>query len=184
VEDAMTLIVKIINVGSGKVLDVPGSSLNAGIQIQQFHDNGGGANQQWGLLPDPSGSGAYKIFSVASTLYLEVRGASNVNHAVVQQNTNVQADNQLWIFSFTKPVGNNGVFAISPANAKNKYLDVTAGSKSDNALIQLFDLNGGANQMWHLEVIDLQSDLPGRLSNPCADADLGARRLRPMLVRS
>ena len=95
----MTLIVKIINVGSGKVLDVPGSSLNAGVQIQQFHDNDG-ANQHWGLLPDPSG--AYKIFSVASSLYLDVRGASTANHTVVQQYTRVQANNQLWFFLFTR----------------------------------------------------------------------------------
>jgi hypothetical protein len=171
-EDAMTLIVKIINVGSGKVLDVPGSSPNAGVQIQQFHDNNG-ANQHWGLLPDPSG--AYKIFSVAhSNLYLEVRGASTANHAVVQQNTNVQANNQLWSFFFTG-LGSNGVFTISPVNtASNKVMDVTGGSKSDNALIQLFDPNGGTNQMWQLVVIDLQSDLPGPLSTTCAAADLGA----------
>ena len=164
----MTLIVKIINVGSGKVLDVPDSSPNAGVQIQQFHDNGG-ANQHWGLLPDPSG--AYKIFSVAhSNLYLDVRDALTTNHAVVQQYTNVQANNQLWIFAITLPI--NGVFSISPANAPNKVMDVTGGSKSDNALIQLFDPNGGANQMWQLVVIDLQSDLPGPLSTPCAAADL------------
>jgi len=166
----MTLIVKIINVGSGKVLDVPGSSLKAGVQIQQFHNNDG-ANQHWGLLPDPS-TGAYKIFSVASGLYLDVRGASTANHAAVQQNTNIQANSQLWLFLFTG-LGTNGVFTISPLNtASNKVIDVTAGSKSDNALIQLFDPNDGANQMWQLVVIDLQSDLPGPLSNPCAGADL------------
>ena len=46
-----TNLYNIVSASSGKFLDVPGASLDDNVIIQQFHDNGGGANQQWRLVP-------------------------------------------------------------------------------------------------------------------------------------
>ena len=63
---------EIVNVQSGKALDVRGASTNPSAVVQQW-DWLAGANQQWQLVD--LGDGSYKIKNLNSGLMLDVDGA-------------------------------------------------------------------------------------------------------------
>jgi len=75
------------------VLDVPGGSLDNGVQIQQFTDNGG-TNQHWQLLP--AGNGAFYIMSEASQKVLDVPGFAAGDGVIIQQFQFNGGPNQQW----------------------------------------------------------------------------------------
>ncbi|MNC44547.1 Extracellular exo-alpha-L-arabinofuranosidase precursor [compost metagenome] len=78
---------------SGKVLDVPSSSTTAGVQLQQWDDNGSNA-QRWSIVD--AGGGYYKLISKVSGLAVDVSGSSAADGAVVQQWTDNGTDAQKW----------------------------------------------------------------------------------------
>ncbi len=81
--------------GSGKVLDVNGSSSTEGLQVQQWSGKGG-TNQQWYLRS--TGDGYYTIVSHDSGLLADVYGQATTDGAkVVQWSANGGA-NQQWQF--------------------------------------------------------------------------------------
>jgi Ricin-type beta-trefoil lectin domain-like len=84
-------------------LDVPGSSLESGIQIQAYPTFHGGANQQWNLLPAPMAAGDdrqyFQIQSVASNLLLTLDGGRTDERTPVIQLEDVGDDQQLWTFN-------------------------------------------------------------------------------------
>lgn len=86
-------VYKLVNVASGKVLDVPGSSTTRGARLVQFADNGG-ANQQWDIAP--AAGGTYTITSVHSGLRADVEGNSTAVGAAVIQWSATTGANQRW----------------------------------------------------------------------------------------
>jgi alpha-L-fucosidase len=94
-------VFKIRNVGSGKVIDDPNSTPNAGTQLVVFDDHGG-QNQLWrtGTLSDRPNSRFFQ--NVASGLFIDVAGRSQDNGAHVIQWTafdNLIGQNQQWDLS-------------------------------------------------------------------------------------
>ncbi len=88
---------EIINVGSGKCLDVIGVSKSEGTALQQYDCNGNGsqANQIWWFNQQSDGS--YEIVSVNSGLVIDVAGMSKSAGATVQQWPTWHGPNEKWV---------------------------------------------------------------------------------------
>ncbi len=94
---------EIVNVNSGKVLDVTGggAALANGLTIQQW-DYMGGYNQQWSIVP--LGNGYFEIVSALSGKVLDITGASTANGAPIQQWDYLGGDHQQWQISPFQPI--------------------------------------------------------------------------------
>ena len=66
------------NVGSGKVIDVPHSSLNAGTQLIQFNEDGG-QNQLWTMISVAGVPGGVVFQNVATGLFINAAGNNGNN---------------------------------------------------------------------------------------------------------
>ncbi|GIG63528.1 hypothetical protein Lfu02_79000 [Longispora fulva] len=84
----------IANVGSGKLVDVPGASTTAGTQLIQWTGHGG-TNQQWTFTANADGS--YQLKNVASGLCVDVNGGSSAAGTAIIQWTCHSGDNQQWL---------------------------------------------------------------------------------------
>ncbi len=136
---------KLLNVHSGKALDVVGGSTADGAAVDQWGDNGG-ANQQWELV---SVSGGYfKIISVNSGKALDVFNASTSDGGNIDQWTDNGGANQQWSLTL---IGDSNYKLIN--RHSGKALDVFNASTSDGGSIDQWTDNGGANQQWRLEQV-------------------------------
>jgi hypothetical protein len=87
--------VRIINMATSKLMDVPGSATGNGVLIQQYRENGGGNNQQWLVIPTDAGFA--KIQSRATGKMLDVNGSSTEDGLPIQQwDDNGGGANQQW----------------------------------------------------------------------------------------
>ena len=144
-------VYRIANRNSGKLLDLPGSSPEDGVIIQQYRDNGGGANQQW--LLSPTGSGYFKIINRSSGKLLDVPGSVPTDGVEIQQyHDNGGGANQQWrVASVPADPG----YVTIENRATGKVLDVPGSSLADGAPIQQYRNNGGTpNQEWLLSLAD------------------------------
>ncbi len=136
----------IVNRNSGKVLQVPNSSLANGVQLtQSTYTNG--INQQWDVNPLPNTFGGdysyYTIKAAHSGVTVDVQGGSYANGATIQQwdgGTNVF---EQWILQYTT----NGWFKIRTRWC-NKVMGVNGASTANGALIVQWDDNGTTDHEW------------------------------------
>ena len=84
---------RLINVASGKALDVPNNSNANSVQLQQYSENGGD-NQLWAIAQ--TGDGYFTITSKQSGKNLDVDGANTDDGAEVHQFQHSGNDNQCW----------------------------------------------------------------------------------------
>ena len=152
----MPALYKIISVSSGKVLDIPASSIQFdGTKIDQSTATGN-LNQLWSL--DPQGgaeSGLFAIVSRASGKALDIAGATQNGAPVMQYgsySSSGRPPGQHWQI---RPGGapGSGIFVIMSVSS-GKVLDVPAFSTQDGTTIDQWDLNGGDNQHWQLVLVD------------------------------
>jgi hypothetical protein len=151
----------IMNRSSGLVLDIPDASASAGIQVQQYPENGGD-NQKWRFVPSSRDPNFFKIKSVSSGLLLDVEHSSQDNHARVLQWPDNEGANQHWAFDlFGADAADNEGFLHLPMGEKNlfftirnrnsgKVLDVPDARSDANTLIQQYDNHEGYMQHWQL----------------------------------
>ena len=132
----------ILNVNSGKCLDVEGRSLRDGAPVQQWSCSSGG-NQQWDLIE--RGRNTYAIISKGSGKALEVADNANADGGLVQQNRDTRRNHQLW--RLERSSGN--VYRIV-AVGSGKCLDVFDASRADGAKVQQWSCSNGQNQAWVL----------------------------------
>ena len=148
------------NVGSGKVLDVKSGSAESGANVQQYASNDSRA-QKW--IVEQNNNGTYTISSALwPGLVLDVKSGSSANKANVQiyqsnnsaaQSWNFISENELYASldkraSINKDVLRDGTYVISSDTDNSKVLDVTNGSKSDGANIQMWEANMSEAQQW------------------------------------
>lgn len=82
VENLSSGYIRVVNVGSGKVLDVKSATKSSGANVQQYASNGSRA-QMW--LPVRQSDGSYVLYSaLGNGLVLDVKGGSMKNGANVQ----------------------------------------------------------------------------------------------------
>ncbi|MDH2430784.1 lectin [Sphaerisporangium sp. TRM90804] len=117
--------------GSGRCLDIPGSSQANGTQLQIW-DCHGGANQQWSL------TGASELRASGGKC-LDVNGAGTADGtAVILWDCNGQ-NNQKWRLNSDGTV---------TAVGSGKCLDVFGAGTANGTRVQIWACNGGANQRW------------------------------------
>nr|WP_315971349.1 cellulase family glycosylhydrolase [Paenibacillus sp. N3.4] len=131
---------KLVNVGSGKALDVNAAGTADGSNVQIWDDNGTGA-QQW-VITDVGG-GLYKVINTNSNKGLDVAGTANGSN--VQIWSYGGGLNQKW--SIVSVGG--GVYKLI-AGHNGKALDVNAGGTVNGTNVQIWDDNGTNAQKWSL----------------------------------
>jgi len=83
----------IMNLNSGKYIDVPNSTTTSGTTLDQYRGNSAD-RQYWSITA--AGSGTYKIVNKANGLAITDHGASTSNGAIVTQETYTGATSQQW----------------------------------------------------------------------------------------
>ncbi|HEY0754560.1 MAG TPA: RICIN domain-containing protein [Ktedonobacteraceae bacterium] len=132
----------LVNVNSGLVLDVTGSSTASGGLIVQATSSGA-TSQQWRLVA--AGGGYYTLVNHNSGLVLEVPNQSTTAGVQLDQRSSNSGTNQQWQF-----VGaSNGSYTIANRNS-GLLVDVSANSTASGATVIQWSSNGGANQQWRL----------------------------------
>ena len=131
---------KLVNVNSGKALDVVGASTANGAYIDQWTDSGAN-NQQWSIIAVGSN---YKLISRNSGKALDVVGASTANGALVDQWTDSGANNQQWSII---AVGSN--YKLISRNS-GEALDVAGQSTANGASVDQWPDSGTTNQQWSI----------------------------------
>jgi beta-glucanase (GH16 family) len=128
---------------SDLVLDIPGSSKDNGVQVQQYTRNNTAA-QQFKL--EPVSAGWYTIVNVGSGKALEVYNQYFwLNGTKVQQWDKYTGDNQLWSLEALA-----GDYYKITNKASGKVLDVAGISYASGAGIQQWDNLDQDNQKWKL----------------------------------
>ena len=133
---------KVTNLSSQLVLDDPGLSKTAGVQMIEWPANGG-ANQKWTFAFQ---SGYYTIQNGASGLYLTDPNASAANGTALVQEPLTSGDAQLWSVS----AGGQGSWILHN-KATGLVVDDPGYSRAEGTAIILWPQNGGANQGWLLQ---------------------------------
>ena len=142
----------ILNVASGKALDVPGGSTANGVPIIQYQPHQG-LNQQWELIRLYNGN--YLIVNDASGKALDDPGGSKANGVSIIQYQLHGAPNQQWRLVHLPPgpvVGDNYRFNIINV-ASGKALDDPGGSKANGVQIIQYQPHQGLNQQWDIEEV-------------------------------
>jgi lysophospholipase L1-like esterase len=130
---------KLINVNSGKALDVSGAGTVNGTNVQIYTDNGTGA-QNWQLVD--VGNGNYKLINTGSGKLLDTGSGSSPG-----QNVQIWQDNgsvaQQWRLI---DIGGGYYKLIN----KGLALDVAASGVANGSNVQLNTDNGSISEKWQL----------------------------------
>jgi hypothetical protein len=129
----------ITNQASALVLDDPGHSGSSGMQMIQWH-NDGGDDQLWQLTS--KGNGYYTIQNASSGLYLTSPGAGGSG---VTQRAATGGDSQLW------SLHSSGSGYLIQNKATGLTIDDPAYNKTAGTGIIAWSSNGGANQIWSIK---------------------------------
>lgn len=128
----------VTNLRSGKVLDVADGSVLPGSNVQQWSGWGGDA-QKWAVRDN--GDGSYSLVCKANGLALDLDGTASGSNA---QAWALSADRSQ-SFSLEPAFGQrtvpDGTYVVSTGLDRGKVLDVSGGSVSDSARIQIYESN-------------------------------------------
>jgi hypothetical protein len=161
---------------SGLVLDVPGGLSAAGVQIQQYPDNGT-ASQHWVLAPVQGEDGYFMITTALNGMVLEVANQSLADHAKIQLATPDGTENQHWMFEREPNAGvpdlpipgvlpNTNIYYRIRSRSSGEVFDVPNDSADQQAKIQQYPspTTGYKNcQLWQLLSI---GDVPLLVTTP------------------
>ena len=128
----------VTNLRSGKVLDVADGSVLPGSNVQQWSGWGGDA-QKWAVRDN--GDGSYSLVCKANGLALDLDGTASGSNARAWA---LSADRSQ-SFSLEPASGQrtvpDGTYVVSTGLDRGKVLDVSGGSVSDSARIQIYESN-------------------------------------------
>ncbi|MFB9328136.1 RICIN domain-containing protein [Paenibacillus aurantiacus] len=133
---------KLINVNSGKALDVASAGTAPGTNVQIWSDNGSGA-QKWTLYQNADGS--YKLINVNSGHALDVAGSGTGDGTNVQIWNDLGNGAQKW--NIIKNA--DGSYKLINVNS-GKALDVSGSGTADGVNVQIWNDNGSGAQKWSL----------------------------------
>ncbi|MFB7950092.1 RICIN domain-containing protein [Kitasatospora phosalacinea] len=136
---------RLVNRGSGQVLDVANQATWDGAAVVQWPWNGG-ANQQWRLLPGYDGS--FRLVNAHSGKVLDDPGSSPAPGQALDQWTDTRSPNQWWTLV---PAATAGHYKLANVSS-GLYLDV-AGSTADGAPAVQLAAGGAAGQEWQLVAV-------------------------------
>lgn len=133
---------KLINVNSGKALDVYGASTNDGSNVDIWGDNGTAA-QKWQVIANSDGS--YKLVNPNSGKDLDVAWAGTSDGTNVQ----IAGDNGSTAQKWQMNHNGDGSYTLINVNS-GKALDVSGSGTSDGTNVQIWTSNGSGAQKWQL----------------------------------
>lgn len=136
---------------SGKVLDCRGSGVSNGTAVQQYSENGTTA-QWWRVVVNSDGS--VSLISAKSGLALDVTGANSSNGTKLQLYTQNGTLAQKWTLSVPTVFVRDGLYEIYSRVDGNRLIDVSGGSKADDAKLQVWNRNGTLAQKWSVSACD------------------------------
>lgn len=138
-------------VHSKKSLDVQDGKTTNGTNIQQYvSQNIDG--QKW-IIKD-NGNGRYSIISKCNDLFIDVQNGMTKNGTNIQLYEMNNSLSQEFIFEPTEAQAiDNGVYKIRSAINPNKVLDISGGSRSDGANVQLYQDNESNAQKYQVDYI-------------------------------
>ena len=131
----------VIKTASGKAIDVAGSSIAVGANVQQAKRNGSYSQRFW---IESNGDGYYRIIDVGSGLALESAGSDILTKANVRQGKIKHSATQLW------SVSKSGKSYIFTNKASGNVLEVSGGSSADGANVQTNVKGAGGGQKFKL----------------------------------
>ena len=138
---------RIISDLSGKVLDVANGSKSAGANVQMYSWNGTDA-QLWRFVS--AGNGSYYIISKTGKI-IGLRGNSANAGVNVQMTDNSGKNTQQWYLQTqSESLVGNGTYYLKSASTGKLVLDISGGSKSDRANVQIYTVNGTNAQQFQI----------------------------------
>ena len=136
-------IYKLININSGKALDVTQSGTNNGTNVQIFQDNNTDA-QKWRI--QDTGNDTYKLISMLSDKVLDVSQSGTVDGTNVQIWDDNDSLAQRW---YLQTIDNGQMYKVLNAISR-KALDVDHSGTNNGANVQIWADNGTRAQQWRL----------------------------------
>ncbi|WP_227738945.1 RICIN domain-containing protein [Halorientalis pallida] len=137
---------RLVNVNSGKVLDVAGVSQENGATLHQWEDLGN-PNQHWEV--EHLGDGEYRLTASHSGQVAAVANAATKDGADVRQWPWSDQDNKRWRI---EPTG-DGAYLLRAVHS-GKVMDVTGARTGDGANVIQWPAKGSANQQWRFEPVE------------------------------
>ncbi|MBL7813723.1 MAG: RICIN domain-containing protein [Saprospiraceae bacterium] len=159
---------RIVSVATGKVLDVASFSYSDNALVQQWSYNGG-TNQKWQI--SSIGSGYFKINARHSGKSLACHYTSTGSQ--VYQYTYYTGGAKDWKIECTA----SGYYKITH-RLSGKVLDLSGSSTTNGAKIQIWDWNGGNNQLWKIEAVSCTNGVYS------SNADVTTMEAHPELNRA
>lgn len=141
-EGRLTGECNIVNVNSGKSMEVASGSMENGGNIAQWESTGN-QNQKWYFVLNQDDT--YKIVSANSGKCVDVTGSSNTNGANIQQYDYWGGANQKWLIT---PNGDTSYKILSVGSGK--CIDVEGASVNNGANIYQWDYSGMPSQKWYV----------------------------------
>ena len=139
-------------INTNKVFDVPHSSKIAGTNVELFDINYG-SNQKWEILS--LGNNYYSFVSKCNGLYLTVSASDIKNETNIIVDEKRDDDTQKFkLDNIYKKTIEDGDYFISSAVNSNKVLDIYDNRYKNGTNIELFEKNGGWNQIWKVEYLN------------------------------
>lgn len=136
------VIYKLVNVNSGKALEVAqsGSTAQTGVQIGAYTE---APYQHWKIVS--LAGGGYQLVNQADGHVLDVQNGGTANLTKAQMSANEEKASQQWNFIFVA----GDTFKVINVNSK-RALDVSGSGVSDGTPVQIYDDNGSGAQQWQL----------------------------------
>ncbi|MEA5020602.1 MAG: RICIN domain-containing protein [Gordonibacter sp.] len=139
-------------VHSGKSLDVNQGNLIPGAKVHQWDTNGNNNNQRWIVRQNDDGSVSFICRSNAQAL--DVRWGDAANGTPLQAYTDNGSAAQRWNLVSVESLLDEGYYSIKSKVGSGRSLDISAGSASGGANLQLWSWNGSAAQRFKLRQSD------------------------------
>lgn len=148
---------------SGKAVDISGGSTSVGANVQQYRAGGeGNYAQKWIAIPNEDGS--VSLYSaVWINRSLDVSGGKIASGSNVQVYASNGTAAQHFFFVSAVPASvdpcedilpHGGWFAVNPADDSGLSLDVSGGSWSSGANVQIYSSNQTLSQLYSFEFHD------------------------------
>ena len=138
-------VYRIVNMNSGKILEVGGySKVNGGL-VQQW-DYVGIPSQQWQLVP--TYQSYFKLINVGSGLALSIPDPLTQTGIQLQQYTYMGTNNQQWLFDEISPLSAGARYRIT-SRSNGRSIEIAGFSNNElAALVQWQVVNTSSSQIW------------------------------------
>lgn len=145
-------LIKIVNVSTGKALDIRGGKTNNGTIIQQYQSNNSKA-QRW--LPIMTDSGIMLQSALDARVVIDISGGSKSSGAKIQTYFSNNSLAQRFLFVSSHLFDSGVIYTIygaaeNPSDKPNQVIDIQGGSTKSGARVQMYAANNSPAQRFKL----------------------------------